>query len=278
MTKSPLESDLRPKVYILIFLLACLTLSSSYYRVYSANNEVAVDIGADGLATVSLNATLSKGINKIDLPISPIPETIVVEVDGQRITPIYYNYTLVIPAENEGTAYISYTANVSVVGGKMVLEIGSAEILLKAVNNIVLLSLPDNVEEAYTKDGTLILRFTGPAEISYTVATKEVKPTQNIPLPPSNIPWIYIISGIVALAVIVSIIIYMRQRTEGLDSTDREIIEYLKRRGGQALQSEIMNELKIPKTTLWRHVKRLEREGIVTVEQVGRVNIVKLRK
>jgi len=225
-----------------------------------------------------LNTTLSKGLNKIDLPVSPIPETIVVEVDDQRITPIYYNHTLVIPANREAMAYISYTANVSVIGGKMILKIGSAEVLLKVASNIVLLSLPDNIEEAHTEDGTIVLRFTGPTEISYTVAEKTGKPRGNIPVYPSNIPWLYIGGGVIALAIILSLILYMRRRPRGLDSTDRAIIEYLRRRGGQALQSKIMNELKIPKTTLWRHVKRLEREGYVTIEQVGRVNIVKLRK
>jgi len=278
MTISHQKSTSHHRISILIIILTCLTLLTPCYRIYSIDNKISVNIDSDGLATVYLNTTLSKGLNKIDLPVSPIPETIVVEIDGQRITPIYYNYTLVIPTDREAMAYISYTANVSVVGGKMILKIGSAEILLKAVSNIVLLSLPDNIEEVYTEDGTLVLRFTGPTEISYTVAEKTGKPRENIPVYPPSIPWLYIGGGVIALAIILSLILYIHRRPRGLDSTDRAIIEYLRRRGGQALQSKIMNELKIPKTTLWRHVKRLEKEGYVTIEQVGRVNIVKLRK
>ncbi|MEZ0290751.1 MAG: winged helix-turn-helix transcriptional regulator [Sulfolobales archaeon] len=63
-----------------------------------------------------------------------------------------------------------------------------------------------------------------------------------------------------------------------LDDIDRKIIEVLDVRGGSIFQSELQDILRIPKTTLWRHVKRLERLGIVRVEKIGIQNKITLIK
>ncbi len=63
-----------------------------------------------------------------------------------------------------------------------------------------------------------------------------------------------------------------------LREIDREIIRVLKERGGALLQRELYNILNVPKTTLWRAVRRLEKLGFVKIEKLGRLNrIVLLR-
>jgi len=56
------------------------------------------------------------------------------------------------------------------------------------------------------------------------------------------------------------------------------IIKTLEKKGGSAFQSELQRAIPIPKTTLWRHIKKLERMGIVRIEKVGNQNRVVLVK
>lgn len=62
-----------------------------------------------------------------------------------------------------------------------------------------------------------------------------------------------------------------------LRQDDREVIEYLAQAGGEAFESEVRNKFKFPKTTVWRMIKRLEREEIVEVRKVGGQNLVRIK-
>jgi len=260
---------------VTIVLLILLSLDTLY--IYSYNDSkpvISIEIDSDGVVKVNLNATISTGLNRMPLPVEPVPETILVRLDGSTITPIYSNMTLVIPSESSGLASISYVANVSIVGGRASFKIGPARVYLKAVKGVVLLTLPKNIIEAHVSDDTLIIVFDAPEEISYTLAKSKVT---EAPAPAEYSYWI--IGGIIIVAVIAIIIYLIRhRRIHGLDPLDREILEYLRRRGGRVLQTEIMNDLKVPKTTLWRHIKRLEEYGYIEVERVGRVNVIKLKE
>lgn len=46
----------------------------------------------------------------------------------------------------------------------------------------------------------------------------------------------------------------------------------------KALESELRKKFLQPRTTMWRAVKRLEREGIIEIEKKDLQNLVKLRK
>lgn len=57
-----------------------------------------------------------------------------------------------------------------------------------------------------------------------------------------------------------------------LDDTDRLIIDTLDKHKGSMLQSEVLRETGLPKTTLWRHVRKLERLGYIRIVREGRAN------
>ncbi len=61
------------------------------------------------------------------------------------------------------------------------------------------------------------------------------------------------------------------------DEIERAIVEELKRRGGEAYQHEIMRKLEYPRTTVWRHIKKLEEKGVVKIEKRGKHNYLKLK-
>lgn len=59
---------------------------------------------------------------------------------------------------------------------------------------------------------------------------------------------------------------------------DKEIVKFISSNGGQALESELRKKFLQPRTTMWRAVKRLERNGIIEIQKKDLQNLVKLRK
>jgi uncharacterized membrane protein len=62
-----------------------------------------------------------------------------------------------------------------------------------------------------------------------------------------------------------------------LRDDDKELISFISDNGGQAYESELRKKFLQPRTTMWRAVKRLEREGIVEIEKKESQNLVKLK-
>lgn len=106
-----------------------------------------------------------------------------------------------------------------------------------------------------------------------------VKPT------PQEFSWIIVATGVVTIivAIVLGIALLVKKREheelrEVLTEVDTEIVRFLKSRGGKALQKEIVTSLGLPKTTVHRHLKKLQKYGIVDIERLGITNVVKLTK
>ncbi|MGI0072649.1 MAG: helix-turn-helix transcriptional regulator [Nitrosotalea sp.] len=63
-----------------------------------------------------------------------------------------------------------------------------------------------------------------------------------------------------------------------LRQEDKEMVAFISEKGGRVFESELRKKFLLPRTTMWRAVKRLEREGIVEIEKVDQQNLIKLRK
>ena len=68
----------------------------------------------------------------------------------------------------------------------------------------------------------------------------------------------------------------IRERSH-LKPEDKEVLRFLAEKGGTVFESEIRKKFILPKTTLWRLVKRLEREDLVEVQKAGTQNLIKLK-
>jgi len=64
---------------------------------------------------------------------------------------------------------------------------------------------------------------------------------------------------------------------QDLREDDKEIVNFLSANGGRAYESELRKKFLLPRTTMWRAVKRLERQGIIEIEKKDLQNIVKLK-
>ncbi len=62
-----------------------------------------------------------------------------------------------------------------------------------------------------------------------------------------------------------------------LREDDKEIIKFISENGGQVLESELRKKFLQPRTTMWRAVKRLERQGIIEITKKDLQNLVKLK-
>ncbi|MEO2220300.1 MAG: MarR family transcriptional regulator [Nitrosopumilus sp.] len=63
-----------------------------------------------------------------------------------------------------------------------------------------------------------------------------------------------------------------------LREDDKELVKFIFNNGGEALESELRKKFLQPRTTMWRAVKRLEREGVIDIEKKDLQNLVKIRK
>src|SRR3989441_3062298 len=63
-----------------------------------------------------------------------------------------------------------------------------------------------------------------------------------------------------------------------LRQEDKEIIIFISEKGGRVYESELRKKFLLPRTTTWRALKRLEKKGIVEIENVDQQNLIKLRK
>ena len=59
---------------------------------------------------------------------------------------------------------------------------------------------------------------------------------------------------------------------------DKEIVKFIAKSGGEALESELRKKFLQPRTTMWRAVKRLERQGVIEITKKDMQNLVKLKK
>jgi len=58
---------------------------------------------------------------------------------------------------------------------------------------------------------------------------------------------------------------------------DQQVLRFLAEKEGAAFESEIRSKFQLPKTTIWRLVKRLEREELVEIRKAGGQNLIKLK-
>ena len=147
----------------------------------------------------------------------------------------------------------------------------------------------------------------GPTSISYYISTlASAQPIQQTTEGGGiDNQLILYIGGIAAVAIAVGIVIVKRKsrtaeptvitkkdeqlKPESLDpesifkakqdlrEDDKEIVNFLSANGGQAYESELRKKFLQPRTTMWRAVKRLERQGIVDVVEKDLQNLVKLK-
>jgi len=175
--------------------------------------------------------------------------------------------------------------------------------LLMPENSVIvgMSALPLNME--IVDDRTRLLLPSGPSEINYVFAT----PTPFPPTPTTQNEFdstLIVIGGAIVAAGTIGVIFLKRsqKKPEKITTTiiaetgkplapetifnlrpdlredDKEMISFIFNNGGQALESELRKKFLQPRTTMWRAVKRLERQGIIEIKKKDMQNLVRIKK
>jgi len=184
--------------------------------------------------------------------------------------------------------------------------------LLMPSNSIIvgMSMLPSNMD--LVNDQTKLELSNGLSEINYILGTTNSpiidSPITNPVQPTIDISTVAMIGAPIVAAVAGAIIIIKRKQTKSssilqtkvtsesqtktdsldpgtifslrplLREDDKEIIKFIFENGGQALESELRKKFLQPRTTMWRAVKRLERQEIIEITKKDLQNLVKLKK
>lgn len=171
-------------------------------------------------------------------------------------------------------------------------------------------TLPNNME--IINDSSKLSLPKGPAQIDYVFGTTQIPNPSNPPTNPINSNTsidstiIALGVGIVAAAVAGVFLVKRSKRSSimteppvttqplpkivtadpetifrlrpELRDDDKELVSFIFNNGGQALESELRKKFLQPRTTMWRAVKRLERNGIVEIDKKDLQNLVRLKE
>ncbi len=70
----------------------------------------------------------------------------------------------------------------------------------------------------------------------------------------------------------------MASHKSHLRDYDKDVIIYIAENGGEVFESEIRDKFGIPRTSVWRLVKRLEREELIEIRKAGGQNLIRIRQ
>jgi uncharacterized membrane protein len=154
---------------------------------------------------------------------------------------------------------------------------------------IYLSTMPTAIDTSGT--GITLSLYPDQWEISYVVPLLPENELNGDKSPLSSIPIEYLVATIVAAAaVVLSALIVVRRRkgpnvdkilkaNPQLKKEDKEVIQFLSEKDGKAFEAEIRERFPdMPRTSLWRLVRRLERLEIVEIKRIGLENQVQLKK
>ncbi len=132
-----------------------------------------------------------------------------------------------------------------------------------------------------TKPTTNVTKPTKPPAITKPTAPA-TKPTEKAPKISTTL--IVAIILIVAIVGLILAVYRLRRRPKpvyygygGLDTLDITILDTLRSYGGIMAQSDISRILSIPKATLSRRIRKLEKLGLIEIRRVGNRNFIYLR-
>ena len=300
MVKTPLL------VASMIIVAALLPIQSSF----SSPRDLDLIIYSDGTTHVSTEIDIDPFLTDYELNLfgSSIDNLVVVGDNGFLLDADVVDNTALIQTFGSSVITIEYDIHdlVSKQGRLWTFSLDSDSdftLLLPKNSAIVgMTNLPINME--LINEQNQLTLSSGSTEIDYFFSTNTiVNPIENTQNEKDYS--LYVIIGGIIIIILSSIIIIIRnkqknvkvinevvtiQKNDVLDletifklkpdlrEDDKELVKFIFNNNGEALESELRKKFLQPRTTMWRAVKRLEREGVIEIEKKDLQNLVKLRK
>ena len=300
MVKTPLL------VASMIIVAALLPIQSSF----SSPRDLDLIIYSDGTTHVSTEIDIDPFLTDYELNLfgSSIDNLVVVGDNGFLLDADVIDNTALIQTFGSSVITIEYDIHdlVSKQGRLWTfsLDSGTDFTLLLPKNSAIvgMTNLPINME--LINEQNQLTLSSGSTEIDYFFSTNTiVNPIENTQNEKDY--FLYVIIGGIIIVILASIIIIIRnkqknvkvinevvtiQKNDVLDletifklkpdlrEDDKELVKFIFNNNGEALESELRKKFLQPRTTMWRAVKRLEREGVIEIEKKDLQNLVKLCK
>jgi len=300
MVKTPLL------VASMIIVAALLPIQSSF----SSPRDLDLIIYSDGTTHVSTEIDIDPFLTDYELNLfgSSIDNLVVVGDNGFLLDADVIDNTALIQTFGSSVITIEYDIHdlVSKQGRLWTfsLDSGTDFTLLLPKNSAIvgMTNLPINME--LINEQNQLTLSSGSTEIDYFFSTNTiVNPIENTQNEKDYS--LYVIIGGIIIVILASIIIIIRnkqknvkvinevvtiQKNDVLDletifklkpdlrEDDKELVKFIFNNNGEALESELRKKFLQPRTTMWRAVKRLEREGVIEIEKKDLQNLVKLCK
>ena len=260
-----------------------------------------VNITSTGAPIVTLEVApyTDMPLLNVTLPINPVPNTVLAvnACTGKLVPILIVNRYALLPSSSCRT-YITYYGEVYVRNYTFTLRINSSsKIHIVKSDNIIIIDPPIRGSEATLSSGSYNITYIvlpkpaiPPITINRTVIEEKKEravigeeKVKAVYKEGARLDYLYYIAILVVICLIIIALILLRRRKatymskfgveyEHLREIDKQIIDIIKNHGGSLMQSELQKILNIPKTTLWRAVKRLERFGYLRIEKVHGLN------
>jgi len=290
----------------MIVVAALMPIQSSF----SSPRDLDLIIYADGSTHVSTEIDVDPFLTDYEVNLfgNTIDNLVVIGDDGFLLDVDVIGDTALIQTFGSSVVTIEYDIHdlVSKQGRLWTFSLDSPSdftLLLPKNSAIVgMTNLPLNME--IINEQNQLTLSSGSTEIDYFFSTNSIStPIEEIKNEEDN--FLYAITGGIIAIVLVSIVIFVRNKQKDvktidevvtiqknnildletifklkpdLREDDKELVKFIFDNNGEALESELRKNFLQPRTTMWRAVKRLEREGVIEIEKKDLQNLVKLRK
>ncbi|MEM2027268.1 MAG: hypothetical protein QXN85_00735 [Candidatus Bathyarchaeia archaeon] len=281
---------------LVVFFVSLLPLYAQ--ETYSVQRAV-LTVYRDGVVHVSITLLVDEYEPQIMLPLLSPPERvgniIVLDENGSALDYDFSGDNIAIYSLGSKKVVLEYDTD-----GLTYKASGLWTINFTAPFELTLI-LPENATIMYLSGAPLAIRLSdsrfemdlspGSWEISYELPV-QLPPTPPPPSPPPPPPEEkgqaylsattigYMVVAIIILCSATIVIVYLRRRRieKNLGDEEARVVRFIRERGGRVLEAELRENFPhIPRTSMWRLIKRLEKRGVVRVRKVGLQNVVELK-
>lgn len=283
---------LRATCVLMLVSLPLFSVNELGYRV----DSVEIVVYRDGLAHVTHALTISEAFPAVNVELlaSAIENVIVVDENSVLLDYEIVDFNLTLFSLGAVRALIEYDTVMLTrkKAGVWTLTLDNPyNLTIKLPEDSTIIHI-NEVPLAIKSEGnrTVLHLFPGHWEVSYVPPISPSTPAPpKTALPSTLIPLEYLVVAVISVAVVSSFALLKRRnplkaekvlkRYPEIRAEDKEAIRFIAEKGGKVFEAELREKFpKLPKTTVWRLVKRLEKKEIVTVKKIGLKNQVELRK
>ena len=280
---------------VLLTLVLFSVISAAAAEFQFEVESMSVKVFRDGLVHVSQTITVDSLLPEVAVPLLSASVENLIILDEDHLAVDYRQNANNLTVFTLGASRILVEYDTISVTNK---EADVWTIILSSLYNLTVV-LPKNSTIVYlnqvptaidtSSDELSLSLYPGQWEISYIVPLLSEDQNRNGFL--RSIPTEYLIAAITAIIATILILITfvwsrrrinvkkILNRNPGLMKEDIAVIEFLAEKEGKAFEAEIRQKFPdMPRTSLWRLVRRLEKLDVVEVKKIGLENQVQLKK